>query len=447
MIYRPAAWSASIRHGLWLLLFSLLLTATTAASHREGMTALSLALALSTLATMSRVLFSHGHAGRQLTQALRALANMDASMKFPQDVPLQHEFNRVRERILRSRSEVRSQANFLRSLLTHLDASIIVLDDAGNIIHKNPAADRLLGPLPNNTADPAWGTLGRLFRTVLKPARTIVKWRRGEYEDTLSVNVSFSRNETRRTKIVSIQSIRQALEAKEQSAYKQLTRVLTHEVANSIMPITSLANTAKTLLPQGLQFADEETKVDLEEALLTLSTRASHLNHFIDRFTEVSGLPPPQLQRVDLHGVTRSVLALFEHTFRADQIHVDLSAQPGADYWVMADPIQIEQALVNLVINAVDVLKSTEEKCLSVSIAFNDYDQLTVDVRDSGPGIEPYVRDRIFVPFFTTKPTGSGIGLSLARQIMIGHGGDLLCIDPKIAGGDLGGAHFRIVFS
>lgn len=435
-----------LRHIFWVLLFAILLSVTSIGFYTEGATALNLTFGLATLAAMTRVFVSYRRSEGRLTTVLRALANLDLSSGLSKGELLQPEFERVRERILRSQAQLQAQMRFLRTMLTHLDTSILVVNDQGRIVHKNPAVDRLLGPLSANVGDPAWGALGEFLRAAEGPCRSVVPWQRGEHHDTLSVHISFSHSQARWVKIVSIQSIRHALEAKEQLAYKRLTRVLTHEVANSIMPLASLADTAKKLLPNSPAFPDEESQSDLEEALQTLATRAEHLDQFIKRFAEMSRLPPPRLQRVELRGLVNSVFALFEETFTHEHIQTELATRSDAQYWVMADAGQIEQVLVNLITNAVEILKEAEEKRIQASIDHNEHDQLVVDIRDSGPGIEPHVRDQIFVPFFTTKPKGSGIGLSLARQIMVSHGGDLLCIAPQGPANKPSGAHFRLVF-
>ncbi|MBL8261602.1 MAG: hypothetical protein JNM58_04185 [Xanthomonadaceae bacterium] len=447
MAYRPNAFSGELKLASWLLLCGMAVVGLVLSIQQHGISPLSIIAGIVVVSAIAGIFTTYRRSNHRLTQALRALANLDASMRFPRDAPLQREFDRVRERILRSQSEARTQSRFLKSMLVHLDAGILVLNGAGCVVHKNPAADRLLGPLPDDTSDASWRSLGDLLGRATSPARAIIPWKKGEHEDTLSVYVSFFRDDTDRTRIVSIQSIRQALEAKEQSAYKQLTRVLTHEVANSIMPLVSLANTASNLIDSDHDIAKAQAHDDLKEALQVISNRAEHLGQFVARFAEISRLPPPSLQRVDLRSLVSNVVVLFDDTFRKQGIKVRIDIQSESEFWVMADPVQIEQVVVNLVVNAVEAMKTTPDRTLLIGISGNAYDQTTVDIRDSGPGIEPHVRHQVFVPFFTTKPKGSGIGLSLARQIMVGHGGDLLLVSPDGDAGSSRGAHFRVLFS
>ena len=245
---------------------------------------------------------------------------------------------------------------------------------------------------------------------------------------------------------MSLQSIHDQLQLKEQQAYKRLTKVLTHEIANSITPLSSLADTCSNLLPQELCFDELEDKQDLQLALSTLASRTAHLGDFIARFRQVSSLPKPNLAPENLADMLARIVALHQQQAREQHTHIELSIKN--QQLVMLDSSQIEQVLVNLIKNALEVLKSSQKYSaenvvqprIEISLAQNTSQQLYVEVSDNGPGISEHVVDMIFVPFFTTKQQGSGIGLSLSRQIMLNHGGDLIYV-PKPQG-----ACFRCVF-
>lgn len=243
-------------------------------------------------------------------------------------------------------------------------------------------------------------------------------------------------------KVISLQSIHDQLQLKEQQAYKRLTKVLTHEIANSITPLSSLAQTCTALLPTELSFDDQEDKQDLQLALSTLASRTEHLGEFIAQFKKVSSLPAPHLKPHVLADLAKQVVAL--HSQQAKQLNITLNLSVQSQQLVMIDRGQVEQVIINLLTNAIDVLKQLNSpepaKCIEVSIAQNANQQLYLEVSDNGTGISDHVIEMIFVPFFTTKQQGSGIGLSLSRQIMLNHGGDLVYIKRQQ------GACFRCVF-
>ena len=211
------------------------------------------------------------------------------------------------------------------------------------------------------------------------------------------------------------------------------------------MPLASLADTCTVLLPKSMQFDSMEDRDDLAEALTTIAKRASHLDQFIRRFSETSRLPLPHLSRIDVKVQIEQVLSLFKNSLIEQGVKVKLTTSQDK-YWLMADSGQLQQVLVNLIRNSLDSLAIASQKKIHVSIFYNELTQLIIDIQDSGLGVEHQAQEEIFIPFFTTKKQGSGIGLSLSRQIMVNHGGDLLYIDNANIENTLSVACFRIVF-
>jgi nitrogen fixation/metabolism regulation signal transduction histidine kinase len=424
----------------WLVIFSLLLLSSQFMYQQYGLSAVVVILLITTLFAAIKVLVFHQQSKNQIIKVINALANNDPSLGLTQSDPLSEKLTQLRDQIQHSRLEAEVQAQYLQALLIHLDISILVVDDNDNILHKNPASERLLGHLTKSIRPLA--KLGELISQTHTSARVTLSWQHGEHSDTLSVHISCCEIQGKSLKVVSIQSIYQALIAKEQQAYKQLTRVLTHEVANSITPLASLAQTAVDLLPDELVFIDSEDKEDLTEALTTLANRTSHLSAFIKSFHKIASLPKPILAELNLAELVASVLSLFKGEMQKQNIKLNLSIQSSA--LLMADSAQLEQALINIIKNAIDALSKSAHKEISLTLYQTDNStrqELLLDIEDSGPGIVDHVKEQIFVPFFTTKNKGSGIGLSLSRQIMVQHGGDLNYIDKQNCG-----ACFRLAF-
>lgn len=413
----------------WLAVYSLLLLGCHAVYLQQGLTAVFLILVLLMLLVAVKLLNLHQRSQQRIEQVINALANNDPTLGLPRSDPLHDKVIEVQHHIQHNRFEAQVQAQYFQTLLVHLDISILVVDQHNKVILKNPASEKLLGPLPIETGEPiaALGQLGELIQSTDKHQRATVTWQQGEQLDTLSVHITCCDIQGASLKLISIQSIYQALVAKEQQAYKRLTKVLTHEVANSITPLASLANTAVDLLPEALVFDDPQDKADLCEALRTLAGRASHLSDFIKRFHQITALPKPNLQALELPPLIERVLSLFKHQAHSQNIQLSLDVQTSC--LLMADAAQLEQVLINIVKNAFEALEKCETKTVELKLFQqsnrNAQQQLLLDIQDSGPGIAPHVKDQVFVPFFTTKKHGSGIGLALSRQIMVQHGGDL----------------------
>ncbi|MGB1298707.1 MAG: sensor histidine kinase, partial [Psychrobium sp.] len=213
--------------------------------------------------------------------------------------------------------------------------------------------------------------------------------------------------------------------------------------ANSITPLSSLAQTAHTLMPEQLVFDEEEDKADLAEVLLTISNRTNHLNNFIRSFNQISSLPAPDLKEIDVNILIKRVIALFKAQTTSEQI--TLSFYSDTSCLLMADVAQIEQSIINIIKNSLDAVADAPKKLVQLNlyqkVISSGRQQLILDIEDYGPGVALHVVEQIFVPFFTTKKSGSGIGLSLSRQIMLQHGGDLQYIDKENIG-----ACFRLSF-
>lgn len=439
-----------------LILFSLLLLGCHSVYLHQGLSAVFVILVVMLLLVAVKLLGIHQRNQQQIEQVISALANNDPTLGLPRSSFLYDKVVQVQHQIQNNRVEAEVQAQYLQTLLVHLDISILVVDKDNKVVMKNPASEQLLGQLPTKIGEAldertgeknnSLGQLGELITTSDKSLRATIPWQQGEHLDTLRVHISCCDIQGEALKLVSIQSIYQVLVAKEQQAYKQLTRVLTHEVANSITPLASLASTSLDLLPQALVFDDPEDKEDLIEALQTLASRASHLSAFIKSFHQITALPKPSLNALELPPIIERVLILFKTQARTQNIQLTFDVQSTC--LLMADAAQLEQVLINIIKNAFEALKKCDAKTVTLKLYQQSHQnarhQLLLDIQDSGPGIAPHVKDQIFVPFFTTKKKGSGIGLALSRQIMVQHGGDLRYVYKEDCKGSSG--CFRLEF-
>jgi nitrogen fixation/metabolism regulation signal transduction histidine kinase len=383
-------------------------------------------------------LFNRQH--KQPIQVIKALANGDSTLGLSANHPMRQYFEKVKQQMQLARFNAEQQAQFLQALLVHVDIAVLVCDAQGKIIESNPAVAKLLGKSVLNFSELAH--IGTLVLTTKRNIRSTVQWLVGEQQDTLSIHISIAEIQGQVRKIVTLHSIHDVLLNKEQQAYKRLTEVLTHEVANSVTPLASIAQTCQGLIPEGLNFTEEESKQDLCLALKTIESRTQYLGEFIEGFRQISRLPKPNLMPAKLAPILERVVILNQQ--QLTQYNITLTLSINNQHLVMIDSVQVEQVLINLVKNAIEAVQSyadnTEQGKITLSVAQNNSQQLYVEVADNGAGIAEHVIDMIFVPFFTTKQQGSGIGLSLSKQIMISHGGDLIYVSRTQ------GACFRCVF-
>lgn len=338
-----------------------------------------------------------------------------------------------------------SRLLYFQALANHIDTAILVYTPEGNIEWMNHAATYLLATAVNEHQAETW---------VLKAPKTIddlhhfhpdlPKQLRALHPDSLQVLQVKQQEELtqlalsgmefilqgRHLTIASLKNIHSALDNQETQAWQKLIRVLTHEIMNSITPIVSLAELMERQINQ--LPVDEQDKEDMRQMLATIARRGLALTHFVDSYREVSHLPQPLLQPLDATSLLEDVLRFMQTT--ANDLHLNL---PPAPLRLLADKGQIEQVLINLIKNA----RENDAQYITLSAGITPTGRTFLRVTDNGTGIDPEVQERIFIPFFSTKPGGSGIGLTLARQIMHQHRG---CIDVRSCPGE--GSTFTLLF-
>jgi Signal transduction histidine kinase involved in nitrogen fixation and metabolism regulation len=229
--------------------------------------------------------------------------------------------------------------------------------------------------------------------------------------------------------LITLQNIQTELQKQELEAWQNLTRVLRHEIMNSITPISSLTSTLREILDQDLVKKDEHYELknegadDLREGLNTIENRSKGLIKFIDAYREYTSLPQPKIQTVKLKDLIDKVTQLMRPEMKKTTIEFFYHCE--SEYLtIQADEEMIMQVLINLVKNAMEALTQNANGKIELLGKYSG-DAVIIEVADNGHGIIPEAINRVFVPFFTTKKTGSGIGLALSRQIMQLHNGTL----------------------
>jgi len=212
-------------------------------------------------------------------------------------------------------------------------------------------------------------------------------------------------------------------------AWQNLVRVLTHEIMNSVTPISSLAGIVEEELKQHMESQTtapltQEQLQDIHLSLQTISKRSEGLIHFVKEFRSLTSIPKPRQVMIPVKTLLDELCMLHRKELMEKSIHLDISVYPE-DLTISADKNMIEQVIINLLKNAIQAFEEPENRRITLKAYLTEKSRPVISIRDSGTGIDPEALDKIFIPFFTTKKTGSGIGLSLSRQIMRQHQGTL----------------------
>jgi len=245
-------------------------------------------------------------------------------------------------------------------------------------------------------------------------------------------------------KLVSLQNIQSELEEKEMEAWQNLVRVLTHEIMNSIAPISSLASTVKGDIESKIDINEPIAPSDLEDYLMAISTiekRSEGMINFVSDFRSLAHIPTPKFQSIRLKGLFDQLETLMQHQFDTNQIQFKKQIEPE-NLILFGDQTLIEQVLINLIQNAIHAVEDTVTRVVSLDAFIDESGKIILEVTDSGRGIEEDALPKIFIPFFTTKKKGSGIGLSLSKQIMRRHKGNIQ-VRSKLGKGTT----FKLIFN
>ncbi len=416
-----------------------------------GVTAIVTAILLSLIGELWRFV---SRTNRELARFLDAARYADYSQRFDLakegagfDV-LGEAFTDIVERMRARRAGQEMEVRRLRALIEHIPVPLLTLHTDDAVTLQNNAARRLFGA-EHVTHLRDLRRFGFKFAesvaTAVPGNRQLVTFTvEGiEYHLTLATTEIIIDGHSER--LISLQDIQSELDATQAQAWEELVRVLTHEIMNSITPVTSLAKTAlhvveDILLKEKAGEAFDEDLEDLRDAVATVARRSDSLTQFVDSYRQISRLAPPEKKRVRLDGLFESARQLVVAEWPGSGVEFSVNVVP-AELDVYADRDLVEPVLLNLLRNAWQSTVNIEDPRIELRGRLNRRNNVVIDVIDNGPGVPDSITNKIFVPFFTTKETGSGVGLALARQVMIAHGGLL-----RLSRNDAGGATFSLTF-
>lgn len=344
--------------------------------------------------------------------------------------------NAALDRLRAGQDKTAGELRYLDALVDDVPVALLRIDADGHVHAANKAARRLFRTV-QGTEPADFAACGATFvRRLSAPAlgdELLLITLDGRPQHVLLRAATLDRL-GQRTWAITIQPIQRALDAVEMATQTDLVRVLTHEILNSLTPVTSLAQTASALLDDPA-LADDPRIADARVAVTTLSRRAAGLGHFIEAYREIARPPVIERRSFAARPWADELARLFAAAWPG--IPLAVSVEP-AELALEADPDMLAQVVINLLRNAGQAVEKGETPRVALTLDGGAGHPL-IEVADNGPGIPESLRQDIFLPFFTTRATGTGVGLNLARQIVVAHGGSIDLVE-----GPLDGATFRI---
>ena len=374
------------------------------------------------------------HTNKKLNVFLQCLKNDDYTPKFTGYErnktfrELNKSLNTVVETIKQIRSVEQEHFNYLQTIVQHINIGIIVYNRKGEVqLYNNPVKRLLaLSSLKNIEELRSIGIQLPEELLNIRPGQShLLKAIINNELFQIVINATEFRIKKDDYMLISLQNIHPELEDKEIESWQKLTRVLTHEIMNSITPVSSLASSVRTMVfndDKSLRDFESDDLENIYSALNTIESRTQGLLAFVNSYRNLTRIPKPNFRYFEVKELFERVLSLLHERMKSKGIECEVNVNPST-LKITADPDLLEQVLINLLINASDAIEGRENGKITISAFFNSKAQSIIEVSDNGSGIKQDILEQIFLPFFTSKPNGSGIGLSLSRQIIHMHKG------------------------
>jgi len=392
---------------------------------------------LAILALLSETIRYVTKTNRDLTVFIQSVRHHDFTASFssgrrgPSFDGLKNSFNDIIREFRMLEAEKESHYHYLQTVIEHIGVALICVDESEEVTLMNKAAQNLLAkPYMKRLGALEWvdPEMLEVVRRLKSGEKELVKVVINEKMHQIAIRATEFVLMERSYKLLSLQDIRRELDGREVEAWQKLIRVLTHEIMNSITPLSTLSGVLQEFLidESGVLLEPEEIEKesveDLHVGLSTIESRTRGLLKFVTAYRSILKIPKPNFREVVVQDLTTRIVVLLQSQLK--HRHIDLQLQlPDIPLTIKADPDLIEQVLINLIKNGMEALAGRENGTIKISAHRPKAGKILIEIRDNGPGIEEDHVNNIFVPFFTTKTEGSGIGLSLSRQIMRLHKG------------------------
>ncbi|WP_321370056.1 ATP-binding protein [uncultured Draconibacterium sp.] len=375
---------------------------------------------------------------RRIFYFFDAIRNEDSTLRFPNNVnnktinDLNQSLQKVNTQIQQIYLDNQKQEQYFQALLEHAATGMFTFNEKGFILHSNKLAKQLFEVDVLTHINQLERIDPKLFQTIkeIQPTEQrliTLHLKSGVIQLLIKSNSFISENDE--LMLISVHDIKNQLDEKELESWRKLIRVMMHEIMNSITPVTSLSESlAGYFYKNGAMVAPEDINAKTIETTIrgleVIREQGKGLINFVESYRKITRLPAPEKKVFQVSNLIDHIRILSSSFENADHVELSCNVTP-AELELHADEKQISQVLINLVKNAYQANEGNENAKITIKATVNDAGHPTISITDNGPGISDELMDKIFVPFFTTKENGSGIGLSISRQIMQLHGGSL----------------------
>jgi len=344
--------------------------------------------------------------------------------------PLRKGFNDINSTFKLISRERETQYHYLQKILELVDTGILSYElETGETGWINEAFKNLIGVPYLKTINSLEKRDAALYKEViaLKPGDSkILTITRNQQLIKILVTASILRSDDKPYKLIAFQNVSEAMDETESKAWQKLLNVMTHEIMNSVAPISSLADTLKNRLkePAIVNSPVSSQLEDLELGIDTIKRRSEGLLKFTESYRSLNKITKLDLTKILVRNLFENLNSLMRPTLEKKNIELEIILRDPT-LAIEADINLIEQVLINLVVNAIEAVKDRENPRIILSAELQSNNKTVVKVADNGLGMPPELLEKIFIPFFSTRKTGSGIGLSLCKQIMLLHKGNI----------------------
>lgn len=372
---------------------------------------------------IARILHHYGDSVRRVTFMFNAIDSDDLTFRFNEDpstvdnTMLNTALNRIKEILARTKLQAEERERYYQLIMESAQTGLITVNDTGSVYQANGETLRIFG-LQRLTH------IRQLEQSAPEAARALAAIRPGEKlrisyttetgEMTLTLGCAEITLEERHRRVISVSDINSEVSEIQVESWSKLSRILTHEIMNSLAPVTSLSQTLLDI--------DRPMDPDVKRGLETISATSRRLVSFVDSYRCFTRIPAPQREPFEVRELIRQAEVLTAASEDALRIRVDIEP---ADTMIYADKVQLGQVAVNLLKNAREAIAGRPDGEIEIRSRIDAAEHVVIEFSNNGGAIPAEVAENIFTPFYTTKPDGSGIGLSLSRRIMQLHGGSL----------------------
>ena len=375
-----------------------------------------------------------GREYRKLSHFLVSIEQDDFSpqlLKSYEDLDLNSAFQKLFNVISSLRDEAQVNYQYLQTIIDHVNTAIVCLNEKDKIVIANASAGKLFkrSTLRDvNSLITSNDNLPYILQNLQLGEKKLVKFNVNNDKHNFSIQIAKFKMQKEHYRLFSFQNVQSELEQNELESWQKLTRVITHEIMNSVIPISNLTGLVYNKLfsekDELIKSINKDQEEDIKEGLQTIESRSKALVNFVEATRNFTKMPTLELEDFKVSNLIKRTESLLKVKLLENKINFMVNIQSD-ELKIIADMSLIEQVLINLFVNAIDAVKESDNPVIKIDVSQNNENQTFIKIEDNGKGINEDNLENIFVPFFTTKRDGSGIGLSLIKQIMFLHKGNI----------------------